>query len=148
MTVKTDLLTETADLFVKAHRLLDPVRLQLYEAMNLTLPQIKIMAQVEARPGLNGRALADSLGITASAVSQHVERLVKRGLLTRTGDLDDRRRVVLELTPEGQRALADVHQQAHDLAAKVLTPLAGPQLEALNEVLTRLLAAQASEPLA
>ena len=135
------LLAETAELFVAAHRLLDPVRMEAYEAMGLTLPQIKIMMAVRATPGLNGRALAAQLGITASAVSQHVERLVNRGLLRRMGDAEDRRRVILELTDEGEASLNNLHAAANKLAEAVLATLPPGDLDVLHRVLAELVQA-------
>ncbi len=142
MTLQTDLLIETAALFVRASRLLDPVRLQFYEGMGLTLPQVKIMMQVEAQPGLSGRTLAANLGITASAVSQHVDRLVRRGLMQRTEDPDDRRRLSLELTASGHQALNDLMRAAHDLAAEVLKTLGKAELGSLHQGLGALMAAR------
>ncbi len=140
MTLQTDLLVDTAALFVQASRLLDPVRLQFYEGLGLTLPQVKIMMQVEAQPGLSGRALAATLGITASAVSQHVDRLVRRGLMQRTEDPDDRRRLSLELTASGHQALADLMRAVHDLAAEELKTLASADLGSLHQGLAALMA--------
>jgi len=142
VTLQTDLLIETAALFVRASRLLDPVRLQFYEGMGLTLPQVKIMMQVEAQPGLSGRTLAANLGITASAVSQHVDRLVRRGLMQRTEDPDDRRRLSLELTASGHQALNDLMRAAHDLAAEVLKTLGKAELGSLHQGLGALMAAR------
>lgn len=54
-------------------------------------------------PGATVGELADRLGISRPAATQGVDRLVRRGLVRRIGDADDRRRVQLRLTPHGEK---------------------------------------------
>lgn len=48
--------------------------------------------------------LTRALGISKQAVSQLIDTMVMRGYLERTPDPDDRRRMVLTLTPRGEDA--------------------------------------------
>jgi DNA-binding MarR family transcriptional regulator len=48
--------------------------------------------------------LASELGISKQAVSQLIDALVMRGYLDRSPDTEDRRRMLLRLTPRGQAA--------------------------------------------
>lgn len=52
--------------------------------------------------------IAERLQINQSGASLLVERCVKRGLITRQEDPQDRRRAILALTAEGQQILDDV----------------------------------------
>lgn len=56
-------------------------------------------------PGVTIGDLAEALQLRQSGVSLLVDRCVKRGLLRRDEDPDDRRRAAISLTPEGQRIL-------------------------------------------
>jgi DNA-binding MarR family transcriptional regulator len=56
-------------------------------------------------PAVSIGEIADSLQIRHHAASLLVDRSVKRGLLDRREDPDDRRRALVSLTPEGQRIL-------------------------------------------
>jgi DNA-binding MarR family transcriptional regulator len=56
-------------------------------------------------------ALSRALGISKQAVSQLIDTMVMRGYLERTPDPDDRRRMLLTLTPRGEEA-ATVSWQA------------------------------------
>ncbi len=51
--------------------------------------------------GLSAKELASAAGITPGAVSQYVDLLAARRLITREEDPSDRRSVKLKLTPEG-----------------------------------------------
>ena len=48
-------------------------------------------------------ALTRELGISKQAVSQLIDTMVMRGYLERTPDTEDRRRMLLTLTPRGSR---------------------------------------------
>ena len=56
-------------------------------------------------PAVSIGEVADSLQIRHHAASLLVDRRVKKGLLDRREDPDDRRRALVSLTPEGQRIL-------------------------------------------
>jgi DNA-binding MarR family transcriptional regulator len=56
-------------------------------------------------PGVTIGQVAEALQIRHHSASLLVDRTVKRGLLERREDPDDRRRALLRLLPEGQRIL-------------------------------------------
>lgn len=64
-------------------------------------------------------ALTRQLGISKQAVSQLIDTMVTRGYLERTPDTEDRRRMLLTLTPRGEAA-ATVSWQAAGLADEEL----------------------------
>jgi DNA-binding MarR family transcriptional regulator len=66
-----------------------------------------ILAGIDATGGPRGDLEAE-LGVSKQAVSQAIDRLVRRGYLERSVDPEDRRRVSLELTVRGREALAAV----------------------------------------
>src|ERR671923_2621040 len=72
------------------------------EALGVTSHQVTLLWLVRNQPGLSLRELAEEEGISAPSLSGHVDRLEAAGLLTRVRSSDDRRRVGLELTPDGQ----------------------------------------------
>lgn len=55
--------------------------------------------------------LADARQISRSAISQTVDLLVEKGLITRTQSADDRRYVRLALTPAGDELLNTIFQK-------------------------------------
>jgi DNA-binding MarR family transcriptional regulator len=61
-----------------------------------------------ANHGGSAGDLIRQLGVTKQAASQLIDTLVIRGYLERRTDLDDRRRMVIELTDRGRAAAAAV----------------------------------------
>ena len=78
------------------------------EQLGVTSHQATLLWLVKSRPGLSLRELAHAEGISAPSLSAHVDRLETLGLIRRVRSTDDRRRVGLELTPEGRATVRRV----------------------------------------
>ena len=74
--------------------------------LGITSQQGSILFMVASGKCLLAAELAREYGIDASAVTRLVDRLEKRGLLTRVRSNEDRRVVRLALTPEGHAIAA------------------------------------------
>ncbi len=139
------LLQETATLFARAARVLDPVRLHVWESMGVTFPQLRILFRVRARPGIDVRGLAQDLGISSSAASQQVDKLVARALLSRVEDPEDRRHVRLTLTPDGEQAAGEISRATRSRVERLLDALSTQDLHTLGGLLDQVVAAAAAE---
>jgi MarR family 2-MHQ and catechol resistance regulon transcriptional repressor len=73
--------------------------------------------------------LADAQNISRPAISQGVELLVKKGLLTRVQSTEDRRFVQLTLTEEGDKLLDSVFQDTREWMKKRMGTLSTEELE-------------------
>jgi DNA-binding MarR family transcriptional regulator len=107
-------------------------------APSLSVPQFRVLTFLSRRPGAPLSSVAEHLGVTRSTASAIVDRLVRRKLVSRTAHPQERRCVVLTLTPAG----AQHHQQAREAAcahmAKVLAGLSAADLLQVTEGLTLL----------
>jgi DNA-binding MarR family transcriptional regulator len=138
----------TADPLVVANRL-RPVLLRLArelrresEDLGVTSRQVTLLWLIRSRPGLSLRELAAEERISAPALSGHVDRLVKAGLVERVREVHDRRRVGLALTVEGTRLLRRVRARRTSWLADHLRELEPGDVDAIEaaiEPLGRLL---------
>jgi DNA-binding MarR family transcriptional regulator len=128
-----------ARLYMQAATLLDPVRFQARERLGVTFPQLRILFYICRKPGVDIRGLAEELGISASAVSQQVDRLVGRQFVHRTDNPEDRRRVALALTEHGLELTEEVSRASQDRIAVLLSRLSKDEMADLQRVLQRLL---------
>src|SRR5919108_2997057 len=78
------------------------------ESFGLTSRQVTLLWLIRERPRLSLRELAAEEGISPPAMSGHVDRLERAGLIERERSAEDRRRVGLVLTEEGGRLLKRV----------------------------------------
>ena len=88
------------------------------EQLGVTSRQVTLLWLIRSNPGLSLRELAAEERISAPALSGHVDRLEKAGLLERVRDESDRRRVGLALTERGRAAAEARPRPPHDLARR------------------------------
>jgi len=82
--------------------------------------------------------LGDELGVTNAAASQMLDRLVQQGLILRSEDPADRRRIRIELTAKGRQALeesVDARQDWLKGLAAALSPAEREQILAAVTIL-------------
>lgn len=112
------------------------------EQLGVTSRQVTLLWLIRLNPGLSLTELAAEEGISAPAISGHVDRLEKAGLLGRVRDESDRRRVGLTLTEDGEKLLRSVRARRTTWLAERLRGLDEDELAAVQraiEPLARLL---------
>ena len=109
------------------------------EQFGVTSRQATLLFLVKGRPGLTLRALAEAEGISAPALSAHVDRLESAGHLVRVRDAVDRRRVGLELTPKGERLIRSIRERRTAWLAERLEELEPEELRAIEAAIEPLL---------
>src|SRR4051812_17535801 len=110
-------------------------------AVGISPEQVSLLVAVKYSPGIGVRELAARERVSPPAMSKHVDRLEREGLVARTPSDDDRRRVGLSLTEEGQRVLRRVRSRRTAwLVSRLgkLTPAELAAVEAAVEPLSRL----------
>jgi len=105
------------------------------EQLGITARQATLLWLVKRSPGLSLAELAAEEGISAPAMSGHVDRLERAGLIERVRSSNDRRRVGLSLTPAGSRQLRRVRARRTTWLADRLAALEPAQLEAVEAAL-------------
>ena len=112
------------------------------EQLGVTSRQVTLLWLIRGNPSLSLRELATEERISPPALSGHVARLEKAGLIERVRDEGDRRRVDLTLTDEGERLLKRVRARRTTWLADRLRGLNDDEIgaiEAAIEPLGRLL---------
>jgi len=75
------------------------------------------------------------------SISQALDRVERAGLVTRRSAPDDRRKVLVSLTPEGVRFADDVKGAYDDTRKRVFKRLTDDELDQIDDAVTTLLAA-------
>jgi DNA-binding MarR family transcriptional regulator len=105
------------------------------EQLGVTSRQVTFLWLIRLNPGLSLRELAAEERISAPALSGHVDRLEKAGLIARVRDETDRRRVGLQLTEEGEKLLRRVRARRTTWLADRLRGLDNEELAALERAI-------------
>lgn len=118
----------TAGMLVALRRVMRAVDLhsrRLVQSHGLTGPQAVIIGEVIAHQGLTAGDLARRVNLSQATVTDIVKRLETRGLLCRSRDQADRRRVLISTTEAGQKI--------HDNAPPLLQETFVARFEALPD---------------
>jgi DNA-binding MarR family transcriptional regulator len=94
----------------------------------------KLMSVIGSKEPATLNEVAEEVGRGAPAVSRAVDTLVRAGLVERTQDPANRRRLALRLTEEGREELANVPKAGSGLAMR-LERLAQSELRAIERAI-------------
>jgi DNA-binding MarR family transcriptional regulator len=94
--------------------------------------QVSLLVAIKYQPGIGIRELASREKVSPPALSNHVDRLERDGLVRRTQSDSDKRRVGLTLTDEGARVLRRVRSRRTAWLATRLRGLTPEQLAAVD----------------
>jgi DNA-binding MarR family transcriptional regulator len=128
------LLLETVPLVMGAVRVL----VQRMEIKELTVPQFRALTFVGRHKGASLSDAAEFLGMTLPSASKMVDQLVKKRWLNRGNDAEDRRRIVLRLTREGDVMLKEAHLMLRERLGSVLSKLEVEEMATLHRALVLL----------
>ena len=117
--------------YLDALALAEPIQARLWQLAELTLTQVQVMRTLlRGGPQTLGR-LGQLNGLSPTSVTRIVDRLEKRGIVTRRRESEDRRLVRVHLEPAGERVMSeirvikgsDIHQAVEAMTSEERTQL-------------------------
>jgi DNA-binding MarR family transcriptional regulator len=113
---------------------------RLGEAEGLSPTQVQVLSFLaRAHPSSRGvNAIAKRFSIAAATASRVLDNLEEKGLVKRRHDLEDRRRVQVELTAKGRKLIARLSALSAKLE-EYIRKLSSEELAALDQGLVKLL---------
>src|ERR1700710_1424295 len=93
----------------------------LTRPVGLTALQYTALTVLERHPDLTSAHLARHSFVTSQSMADMVTALLDRALIDRHRDPADRRRLVISLTPDGQRLLLGLRPRVAALEARMLS---------------------------
>lgn len=112
-------------------------RERFIEGVQLTRTQLEIVMILTERSQTT-RQLSTRLFITQSAVTQTIDTLVRRGLVERHPDAQDRRSVTLSLSEEGRGFTRRIRQLKRHHIKALLETLSASEVDVLIKVTKKL----------
>jgi DNA-binding MarR family transcriptional regulator len=98
----------------KVIRAIDLRSKQLNRDVGLTGPQLLALQEIGRRPGTMVRQIADNINLSAATVTSILDRLEAKQLLQRIRSTEDKRKVSVFLTEQGQNVLQDAPMPFQD----------------------------------
>lgn len=100
-------------------------------AGDLGVSHVLILGFLQAHGHSRPSAIAKELGLTPPTVTHLTEKLVKRELVERLPDENDRRTILLALTKEGEAILEQANEKGQALRKEMFTKLTEAEREEL-----------------
>ena len=104
----------------------------------VTLTQYRSLVVLASRGPQGVAALAEAVAVTAPTASRLVDRLVKKGLVRRRTDRQDRRQVRIALTETGRHLVDTVSARRRQEIAALLATIAPETQRSVVEALSQL----------
>ena len=104
----------------------------------VTTTQLAAMARLAELGPMSQNQLGRVTAMDAATIKGVVGRLVVRHLVTTVPSEEDRRRLIVDLTPEGRAVFETVQQRAREATEMTLAPLSPAERERFLGLLRRL----------
>ncbi len=108
--------------------------------IGLTGSQYTVLIGVAHRQGSQGvsiRALAEHVLLASTHVTTEVGRLIRKGLLQKRPNRDDRRSVLVSLSPRGQRVLEGLAPFLRQINDTLFQDIGRAEFDSLGQILQR-----------
>jgi DNA-binding MarR family transcriptional regulator len=108
------------------------------QRFDLEIPEWRVIVTVGPAWSCTAQHVADTTRMHKTRVSRAIAHLVKRGLIERTSNADDRREMELRLTKAGRAMYSELVPLALERERALLSCFSEEELRAFNEGLGRL----------
>lgn len=127
------------DLFdVIGDKLLKSTEIILENYGHLTIAEANAVYAIGAGEPKTMKQIAETLGVAVSTPTRTVDRLVDKEIVNRRVDPDDRRKLLIELTPKGKDLLVEMDEEGIIMVRKMLEPLLDEEIKSLKNILLKI----------
>ena len=101
------------------------------QAHGLSIVGFQVLALLEMHGGMPMTRLAEELGVALPNATGIVGRLVERGIVSRSDDAEDRRRVVVTLTDAGHGLIGEMEEGRRERMSRLFSQMTYEQQQRL-----------------
>jgi DNA-binding MarR family transcriptional regulator len=123
--------------YLDALALAEPVQASLWQVAEITLTQLQVLRALRDGPQTLGK-LGQANGLSATSVTRIVDRLERRGLVSRRRESEDRRLVQVHLEPAGERLMGEIHVLRGSRIHRAVDAMTGAERRQLTASLRKL----------
>lgn len=116
-----------ATIFREIHPKFSRLYAKMLHDIGLSLPQYTLLNQLSFLGSVSMTEISGRMQITKPAVTNLVDRLEEKKFLRRTPHPKDRRVILLEILPKGQKAIATLQANSLDIILKAYDQYSGEE---------------------
>ncbi|MBP2002154.1 DNA-binding MarR family transcriptional regulator [Paenibacillus shirakamiensis] len=105
-----------------------------HKDLGLTGPQYHMLAMINAEKSCNISFLADKIDVKPSAITVMIDRLVQSGYVERRHDKQDRRAVLVSVTPLGEEVYKEASSRSREIMKWYLEQLEEHEVKSLTQI--------------
>lgn len=102
---------------------------------DLTPPQFATLAMLHEVGDTSQSQLGQMVAMDAATIKGVIDRLKARGFVSVDKDADDKRRLIVRITPSGSETVKELMPSARNITAETLAPLSHRDAETLLKLL-------------
>ena len=107
-------------------------------SLGVTARQFAALNMIREQPDIDQVRLSQMIAMDKTTIVKVIDRLVEKGLITRTRSPTDRRANVLNITPQGQKILKEIEPLLDRSDRRILAPLGQADQRKFMELLSQL----------
>jgi DNA-binding MarR family transcriptional regulator len=130
---REELLGRLADAVRANHRATDALDEIAGHILGVNRTDGRCLDILEQHGRMTAGELSRESGLTTGAITAVIDRLERAGYVQRTADPDDRRRVLVELTPKAHQASYEIYAPLGELSRPLLAGYSDERIELLIE---------------
>src|SRR5215472_221486 len=123
--------------YLDALTLAEPIQARLWQMAELTVTQIAVLRELRGGPRSSGK-LGRAVGLSPTSITRLLDRLERRGLISRRRDSEDRRVVEVHLALDGERLLGEIRLLRGSPLHRAVQSLSSEERRRLTSGLRRL----------
>jgi DNA-binding MarR family transcriptional regulator len=107
-------------------------------SFGITVGQSNLLFMIKERGYMQMSELAAGVGVTTGAATGFIARLLKRGLVNRAHDSQDRRRVLVKLTAKGEQVVEKIRRQKQQRLAGLMGIVSESERKSFRAILNKM----------
>ncbi|PAD36090.1 hypothetical protein CHI12_02605 [Terribacillus saccharophilus] len=111
---------------------------RMLQQFELTPEQLSLIAELDKQDNITQKELADLTEREQTTVTKIVDKLVKKGLVTRGHDPHDRRAIRLQITAEGRNLVKDIKPKIEEIENHAYLGFHQKDIELLHTLIRKL----------
>lgn len=122
----------------KLYKTLDDSLSKNLKELGISTTDYLILTVLDSTGGIPMQKLGEHLLITSGTITYATDRIIKKGLVIKIQDNDDKRKFYLTLTDDGYDMLRRVNREHLPYISKVLGSFSGDELDEITETIKKL----------